>query len=275
MVKKIIIWASALTITIILAIFQYRTSPGYPATYLVVIGDEVYESSLIRSNSSSKECLLEIKIDDKDVNGHAYYRKYKSNEAYKSLKFTRYHDELVAVIPSQYPTGKVEYYVELVKDTKKYSLAKKEPVVVHFKRDVPFYVLIPYSIFIFMAVFFSVLCGLYVILKIESYQRYIKVAFYCLLIGGFILGPLVQKIQYNVFWAGLPFGYDLKSTKFLIVFLFLWWAYWANRKKARPVSVMTVFIVTLVMGLIPNNLELKLDKISSKPAIILLDNFNL
>lgn len=276
MVKKIIIWASALIITFILIVYQYRTSPDYPKMYPVVIGDEIYETTLIRSNSSSKECLLEIKIDDKNVNGYVYYRPFKSKEAYKSARLTRYRDELVTVIPGIYPSGKVEYFVELTKESKKFTIAKNQPVIVSFKRDVPFYVMTPYTVLIFMALFFIVLCGLYIIMKIESYQRYLKIAFFSLLIGGFLFWPVVQKFQYNVFWTGIPFGYNFISTKILIVFIFLLWAYLANRKKIRRVSVTAVFIITIVMALIPGNLELKLNK-STKPSTTLfrnLTNFN-
>ncbi|HUT07603.1 MAG TPA: hypothetical protein VMY15_02040, partial [Candidatus Latescibacteria bacterium] len=74
-------------------------------------------------------------------------------------------------------------------------------------------------------------------------------------VGGFILGPLVQKFAFGIAWAGFPGGIDLTDNKTLVAFLFWVAALIAGRrgKPARP-FVLAASLVTLVIFLIPHSL---------------------
>ena len=40
-----------------------------------------------------------------------------------------------------------------------------------------------------------------------------------LLLGAFVLGPIVQKYAFGVWWSGVPFGYDWTDNKVLVELL--------------------------------------------------------
>jgi hypothetical protein len=252
--KKAFVWILAFIITVVAVIYQRKTGPTYPKNYTVNIGEERYKVSLLRSHAGERDCLVEIMIDDKDVTGNLYYKRYKTNDSYKTVRLVQYRNELCAVLPHQPPAGKLQYYIELVKNEKKIPIAKDEPVVIRFRGDVPAYIVIPHVLLIFMAMFFSTLSGLYVVFKKEDYGKYVKWAFFTLLVGGFIFGPLMQKFAFGEFWTGIPFGFDLTDNKTLFAFLFWLWAFIANRKKERPTPVLVACIMTLVIFSIPHSM---------------------
>lgn len=252
--KKAFIWVLAFVITVVAVIYQRKTGPTYPKNYTVSIGEERYKISLLRSHAGERDCLVEIMIDDKDVTGNLYYKRYKTNDNYKAVRLVQYRNELCAVLPHQPPAGKLQYYIELVKNDKKIPIAKDEPVVIRFRGDVPAYIVIPHVLLIFMAMFFSTLSGLYVAFKKENFRKYVNWAFFTLLAGGFIFGPLMQKFAFGEFWTGIPFGFDLTDNKTLFAFLFWIWAFIANRKKERPVPVLIACIMTLVIFSIPHSM---------------------
>jgi hypothetical protein len=108
--------------------------------------------------------------------------------------------------------------------------------------------------------------GLAALGKKRNPRRFVFWAAALIFIGGFILGPLVQKYAFGVFWSGVPFGLDLTDNKTLITFLFWVVALIAGRKRkpARAV-VLIASVVTLVVYLIPHSLlgsELKYAKMN-------------
>lgn len=274
--KKVFIWILAVLITLTAVIYQRKTGPTYPKKYKVRIGSDVYKISLLRSHAGERDCLIEIPVDDKDVTGYLFFKRYKTEDTYEKVRLTPYRNELCGILPHQPPAGKLQYYVELIKDNKKFQIAKNEPVVIRFRGDVPSYVIIPHVLLIFMAMFFSTLSGLYVIFKKENYRKYVEWAFFTLLIGGFVFGPLMQKYAFDEFWTGIPFGFDLTDNKTLFAFLFWIWAYFANRKKLRPVPVLIASIMTLLIFSIPHSLmgsELDYSTNKINTGIILFTKF--
>lgn len=253
MVRKIIIWALALVITLIAAIYQRKTGPTYPQSYKIQIGSDIYKGELLRTHAGDKECLLEVPIDDKEITGLILYKRYKTKDEYKPVSMVMYHGELCGVLPHQDKAGKLQYYIELMKDGKSYFIARDEPVVIRFRGDVPGYVMIPHILLLFLSMFFATLCGLYILFKQENFKKYVSWAFFTLLIGGFVFGPLMQWYAFGEFWTGIPFGFDLTDNKTLFVFAFWLWAYLANRKKTHPVPVLVACIMTLVIFSIPHS----------------------
>lgn len=252
--KKVFIWILALIITLAAAVYQRTTGPTYPKTYTVQIGDDSYKIKLERSHAGPRDCVIQIAVDDKDVTGFIYFKRFKTNDEYTRVRLTPYHEEICGILPHQPPAGKLQYYVELIREDKRVYIAKNEPVVIRFRGDVPAYVILPHVLLIFMAMFFSTLSGLYVAFKKDTYRKYVSWAFFTMLIGGFVFGPLMQKFAFNEYWTGIPFGFDLTDNKTLFAFLFWIWAYFANRKKARPVPVLVACIMTLVIFSIPHSL---------------------
>ena len=78
--------------------------------------------------------------------------------------------------------------------------------------------------------------------------------FFLLLIGGMILGPVIQYYAFGQFWTGIPFGWDLTDNKTLIAFIAWAVAVAGNRNKYRPHLTLIACIVTLIIYLIPHSM---------------------
>lgn len=78
--------------------------------------------------------------------------------------------------------------------------------------------------------------------------------FGCLLLGGMILGPVVQLYAFGDLWTGIPFGWDLTDNKTLIAFLFWIAAVIMNRRKERPVYTIIAAVLLLLIYSIPHSM---------------------
>jgi hypothetical protein len=106
----------------------------------------------------------------------------------------------------------------------------------------------------FIAMLFSTLAGLMSIIKYPSYKNYANWTLLTLIVGGMILGPIVQYYAFGDLWTGIPFGWDLTDNKTLIAFLFWILAVVMNRKKERPLYVALAAFVLLLVYCIPHSL---------------------
>ena len=127
--------------------------------------------------------------------------------------------------------------------------------MIRFKGDVPAWALIPHVLMMVLTVIFSMATILFALAKLPQYISYTGITIIFLLIGGFILGPVVQKFSFGQFWTGWPFGDDLTDNKTLfalIAFLLAWFL----RKKSygRWLSVGAA-LVMLAVYLIPHSMN--------------------
>jgi hypothetical protein len=166
----------------------------------------------------------------------------------------RQNDSLVAALPNQPPAGKLQYKVVLSYQGKETSLTGEEPVIIRFKGAVPLWILIPHVIVMFMAMLFSARAGLEAIRPKSNPRKLALWTTGLLFVGGFILGPLVQKFAFGALWTGFPFGYDLTDNKTLIAFIGWIIAIFAGRK-GRPARgwVLAAAILLLIVFLIPHS----------------------
>jgi len=73
-------------------------------------------------------------------------------------------------------------------------------------------------------------------------------------VGGFILGPLVQKFSFGVLWSGVPLGFDLTDNKTLIAFVGWLIALFLMRKgKPGRAGVVAAAILLMVIYSIPHS----------------------
>jgi ABC-type transport system involved in cytochrome c biogenesis permease subunit len=90
--------------------------------------------------------------------------------------------------------------------------------------------------------------------KKEKYKFYTIITTICLLAGGMILGPVVQKFAFGELWTGIPFGWDLTDNKTLVAFVFWVAAFIGNWKKDRPYLSIIAAIVLLLIFSIPHSM---------------------
>lgn len=268
--KKTLLWVLAIVITLSAAIYQRQTGPTYPRDEKVILGDTTYNLELIRT-CGARDARIKLPIKDTAVHAAIYFKKLGVAEDWTRVDFKwtdiRYHsafmkkimrkkDEtaLAANLPQQPPAGKLEYYVELIRNGQTISAAKDKPVVIRFKGDVPAGVLIPHILLMFSAMLFSSIAGLFAIFRIERFRRYTLWTFVILFIGGFIFGPWVQWYAFGEWWTGIPYGWDLTDNKTLFAFVFWIAALFGIKGKGRPWLIILAAVMTIVIFSIPHSL---------------------
>lgn len=254
MVKNITLWALSIIITFLSAYFQRKTGPTYPVSGEKVITGTTVKYTLLRTWITGEDCPVRIEVSDTTVQAIVKFKRYKSYDAWKIIPMQRNSSELTAFLPSQPPAGKIAYFVAL-KNGKSISLTDNKPIIIRFKGEVPVWILIPHIIFMFLAMLFSTRTGLEAITKKKHLLSYTKITILFLFIGGFILGPIMQKFAFGSLWTGIPLGFDLTDNKTLVSMLFWILAWYKNRKSPdNPYLILTASVITLIIFLIPHSL---------------------
>jgi hypothetical protein len=269
--KKTLLWILAFLITASTAVYQRMTGPTYPISGKTTIGNTQIKYELLRTHETEKDCPVQIEVQNPGITGEVLYKRFKTSDAWSSIPMTKEENSLIGYLPSQPPAGKLQYKVILAYQGEDTSLTGEKPVIIRFKGAVPNWVLIPHVIVMFLAMLFSARAGLEA-LRPKSNPR--KLALWTtgfLFVGGFILGPLVQKFAFGALWTGFPFGYDLTDNKTLIAFIGWIIALIAGRggKPARG-WVLAAAILLLIIFLIPHSLlgsELDYEEMEAAKAI--------
>jgi hypothetical protein len=269
--KKFILWFLAFIITISAAVYQRHTGPTYPKKADVSLNSKDYKLRLVRSLSLDERPEVKLNITDTTVRAKIFYKRFRSDEEYKSADFQYrvypLHSFIMnkifkmtedkgyfAEVPQQPAAGKIQYYLEITDSKGVNTLFKDAPIVIRFKGGVPGFILAPHILFMFMAMFFSTLAGLMSAIKFPLYKKYAVWTLILLIIGGMILGPLVQDYAFGDLWTGIPFGWDLTDNKTLIALIFWIIAVIMNRKHEKPFYTVLAAIVLLLVYSIPHSL---------------------
>jgi hypothetical protein len=151
--------------------------------------------------------------------------------------------------------GKLAYRVYLKTGAEEVSLSGEEPVIIRFKGVVPIPVHVLHIIFMLLAMLFSTRAGL-AALDRKSHPR--KLALWTaalLFIGGFILGPLIQKYAFGAWWTGFPLGFDLTDNKTLIA-MAGWVAALIAGRGGKPARgwALAASILMLIIFFVPHSL---------------------
>ena len=262
--KSTLYWILAVIITLSAAYYQRKTGPTYPKQLDIVTNGIEYNLKLTRSIELSDRHFVKLAIKDSTVKASLFYKRYQVDEPYQAVDFN-YEQHPVnsfimnrifnineekgffADIPAQPPAGKIEYYFEITDGNGKNTYFQNEPIVIRFKGAVPPRILTPHIIIMFIAMLLSTLAGLMAVGKHKSYRKWGIWTFIMLIIGGMILGPMVQYHAFGEAWTGIPLGWDLTDNKTLIAVIFWAVAVFGNRKRKRPgLTILASFILLLV-----------------------------
>ncbi len=245
-------FALALLVTLVSAVWQRRSGPTYPVRGRVAVGGSTIDLKLTRTHGGPGDQPVRVAAPDPGVAGAVAYRRYPSQDGWTVLPLVRQGGDLAAALPHQPPAGKLEYQVRLAKgaDT---AVFPPRPAVTRFKGDVPAAILVPHVLCMFLAMLLSTAAGLAALAGAPS--RGLALATLGLIaVGGFILGPIVQKAAFDAYWTGVPFGWDLTDNKTLIAGLF-----WAGavlvRRPGYParIEILAAAVTTLLVFAIPHS----------------------
>ena len=263
--RNVLFWIIAIVITLFAARYQRTTGPTYPIKGTISFAGTKISYNLHRSHGGAGDQPVEIQVPDTSIVGILEYRHYPTSESWTSEKLVRKENELIGALPYQPPAGKIEFRIILKKGDLQISIPPKEAAVIRFKGSVPLAVLLPHILFMFLAMLFSTRAGLEALFHSDgNLKTYTLWTIGLLLVGGFILGPLVQKFAFGALWTGIPFGWDLTDNKTLIALVGWLIALWAVLKKGENARWWVVFasIVMIAVFLIPHSMhgsELKYD----------------
>ena len=184
------------------------------------------------------------------MHGNLFWKRYKFDSEFNKVEMTG-TDTLTAALPKQPPAGKLEYYVVLTKKDKNYSLPSDESVIIRFKDDVPIWVLIPHVLAMFLSMLFAARAAFEYFSNEPGLKFYTYWTVGILFVGGFILGPIMQKYAFGEFWTGFPFGYDLTDNKTLIAMIGWLVALFMLKKSPHPkrwilFAALLMFLVYLI-----------------------------
>lgn len=257
--KKSTLWILAFLITFLAAYYQKKTGPTYPKRVTISVNGAPSKIKLVRSLSLHEKPQVRLDIIDPSLKAKLYYKKFRTDEEYQVTDFTYISSPekekgFYAIVPQQPPAGKIQYFLEITDSKGTKSYFKENPVIIRFKGDVPAFVLIPHILFMFLAMFFSNVAGIMSLTKNSLYKKYALWTLFSLILGGFVLGPVVQYFSFGDLWTGIPFGWDLTDNKTLIALVFWVLAVIMNRKTEKPIYTALAAFILLVIFSIPHSL---------------------
>lgn len=254
--RSALIWTTAIVITVSSAMYQRSTGPTKPQRVTVEVDNETYGFSLKRSHVITRDFILRLEDAPPSLEGKVLYRRYPVNEEWSEHILSRVGNDLIAPMPIQPPAGKMEYYPVLTGNGNIIHTGIDNPVIIRFRGDVPAMFMIPHIILMFAAMLFSNLTGIMVLFREPRYRYYMKLTFWLLLVGGLILGPVIQNFAFGDLWTGWPRGNDLTDNKTLAAFLLWAIALYTNRKPSgpRPLFALIAAVALLIIYFIPHSM---------------------
>ncbi|HPJ82546.1 MAG: hypothetical protein GX474_09220 [Bacteroidales bacterium] len=239
--KGIYSWTLAVIITLAAVFLQRNTGPSHPGKQLMEVNETSFKASFPRSlvrprnDASSAQLTLELSsignAQDRIIGAILYYKRYPGSEDYTAVvpSFSMEKDKLLVncMVPVQPTAGKISYYLQLL--GKDGATANSRVSILRFRDHVPPSVLMLHILLIFFAFLFSNFTGIYALSGNARINRFALVTILILFAGGFILGPLVQKYAFGVWWAGWPLGGDMTDNKTLVAILAWIIAYIMNK----------------------------------------------
>ena len=245
---------AAVVVSLASMVYQRMTGPSYPKKYEINVDGTDYSFSLPRSNNG-RQSDYPVRIElPEEFSAELIWRVYPTDNAWDTLDMVRDQETLVASLPLQPPAGKIEYHLNLYHRGVPLNLHEKFNVVIRFRGDVPAWVLLPHVLMMVLTVIWSTVTILFALAKLP-YHRLMGTTIIFLIIGGFILGPLVHKYSFGQFWTGWPLGEDMTDNKVLaamLAYLLAWFL--RNKSYGRWLAVFAA-LVMLAVYLIPHSLH--------------------
>ena len=260
MTRGKILWTLVIIVTLGSALYQRMTGPSYPVRFNEDLGGVQVKSRLMRTHSITGDLPVEIKVGSSEVTGKVVWRRYPTSDEWQEIQLVPGEGTLNATLPRQGMAGKVEYFVELKHGGETLRKPADEAAVARFKGDVPLPVLLIHIILMFGGMLYSSRAGFEALVSGPDLRKYTLAALGWLAIGGFILGPVVQKYAFDAYWTGWPLGEDLTDNKLAAAVLVWAIAAWRTRSAApgraagRWWAVAAMLIVFVVFS-IPHSLH--------------------
>ena len=236
MKRAFALWSVAFVLTVAFLVWQKMSGPTYPVRGSFELGEVEIPARLTRSGITGEDMVIKVDVAEalqagKTVTGNVIWRRYPTDDPWQTLPMVPRDDDLQAALPHQPMAGKLEYRVELSDGTDTSILPTGgSHAVARFKGGVPALVLIFHVSLLVLGFLFSTGAGLEGLTGGAGLRTLSRLALGCLLVGGLILGPIVQKYAFDAFWTGWPFGQDWTDNKLAVGALLWLLAVWRTRE---------------------------------------------
>lgn len=269
--KKVLLWIIAVLITASAALYQRITGPTHPLSGKATLNDTEIRYRLERDPETTSDYPVQVEVPNREITGTLLYKRYKTDDPWTKIPMKRDEDVLTGSLPKQPSAGKLEYKILLASQGKEISMTGETPVIIRFKDPVPLVILVPHIIIMFLAMLFSTRAGIEALNPKGNPRKLALWTTGLLLVGGFILGPLVQKFAFGTLWTGFPLGSDLTDSKTLLAMIG-WIAAVIAGRRGKPARwwVLGASILLMAVYLIPHSLlgsELDYSQLDSSSSL--------
>jgi hypothetical protein len=263
------LWVLAALLTLATFLYQDQTGPTQPIERSFQTAKGVVHTKFLRSENIGTDLTVML-LDPipSGVTAQVKYRRYASDDSFKTVSMTpmtttvsrRGSTQDVGGIGVKLPSlperaGKYEYFVYISDGSgAPVSITGDAPIYARYKGAVPTPVLLVHILVIFVSMMFALRTVMESMRKDGDYVWMIWATLGSLLLGAFVMGPLVQWYAFNVWWSGIPFGFDWTDNKVLAELVAWVFALVMNTggRRARW-SVWLAGIVTLAVYFIPHS----------------------
>ncbi len=241
-------------------IYQKMSGPTYPVRFNEEIAGEKIKGKLARSGDIHEDLELAVTVPNDDISATLSWRRYPTQDEWTRTPFILDEGQLKAYLPKQGMAGKVEYTVEFAHKGETFTIPATEAAVARFKGTVPALILVVHVICMIMGMLFSNAAGFDALTGATHLKTLSRFAFGFLMLGGMMLGPVVQKYAFDAYWTGWPFGSDWTDNKLAIGAL-VWliamlrtWKSDSDNKSGRWEVVFAMIVIFVVYG-IPHSIH--------------------
>lgn len=246
----------AIVVTLLAVVYQRATGPTYPKKVDIGIENQV-QIKLPRSQGGEINAAVELPKMTDEMTASLTYKRYPTKDEWTTVTLKDMGNRLLAELPFQPPAGKLTYFINIDygNDKKQEIASKEDPIYIRYKGEVPAYVLAPHVFFMFFSMLLSALAFFEAIFKTEAYKAVGRLTLGSLMIGGMVLGPIVQKFAFGVYWAGFPYDWDLTDNKLLVAVLAWMAGVILTYKLKRPWPTIAAAIVLFGVYSIPHSMQ--------------------
>ena len=267
-VTSVVLWLIAAAFTGACLLWQDTTGPTYPLDVTIPTAKGPVHVQALRSEIIGTK--LKVMLLDPvpgGVTGSVKYRIYTTNDPWTTVEMKAGDFEFsrrgsvtkVKGFGAQLPSldkraGKYEYFVYVDDGSGPVSITGDKPIYARYKGDVPMLILAVHIFVIFLSMLFAVRTVLEALID-GNFKWMMWATIVTLVLGAFVLGPLVQWYAFRVWWSGFPLGGDWTDNK--VVYELLAWLVaagfnWGKRRNRWIVAAAGV--VTFAVYFIPHSI---------------------
>ncbi len=260
-----VLWVLAVVLAMAVLVYQRRTGPTYPLRLSYELGGQVHAARLVRSGITDAPAVVEVPAPPAGWTGTLNWQRYPTDEPHTATALIAGDEGYEAELPVQPSAGKLTYYLAFLEagtDTtvRVPPTAEADPIL-RYKDPVPGWLVLVHVIVMILTFTFAMRTFLAALFARPEMTRMAWSTLGLMALGGFVLGPMLQKYAFGEYWTGWPNGHDLTDNKALIA-----WLVWAAAcallyflKGRRPglgrAAIIGAALVMMAVYLIPHSLR--------------------